>query len=63
MHVLLISPTSSLPTIINQDSHEYAQLAAMGYQPIQIGTKKELERIEEGMMQDFVSDLDLNDIN
>ena len=33
-------------TILNEQSIEFAQLSAMGYQPIQFGTKKELEEIE-----------------
>ena len=63
MHVLLLAPVSQLPTILNEQSTEFAQLSAMGYQPIQYGTKKELELVEIELMQDFVSDLELNEIN
>jgi len=60
MHVLLISPVSQLPTIINEQSTEAAQLFQMGYQPIQYGTKKELELVEIELMEQFVSELELN---
>ena len=63
MHVLLISPTSQMPTILNENSMEFAQLSAMGYQPIQFGTKKELELVEIELMQDFCAELELNTIN
>ncbi len=61
MHVLLISPTSQLPTILNEQSMEAAQLFQMGYTPVQYGTKKELELVEIELMQDFVADLEMND--
>jgi len=60
MHVLLISPSSQLPTILNEQSTEFAQLSAMGYQPLQYGTKKELELVEIELMQNFCAELDLN---
>jgi len=59
-HVLLLSPTSNLPTILNEQSMEAAQLFQMGYQPIQYGTKKELELVEIELMENFVSDLEMN---
>jgi len=59
MYVLLISPVSQLPTIINEQSTEAAQLFQMGYQPIQYGTKKELELVEIELMENFVSDLEM----
>lgn len=62
-HALLISPTSQLPTIVNMDSKEYAQLSFMGYTPIQTGTKKELQFLEEELMLEFVDELELNQIN
>lgn len=63
MHVLLISPVSQLPTIISQDSIEYAQLSFMGYTPIQTGTKKELQEVERELLEGFVQELEMNDIN
>ncbi len=59
MFALLISPVSQLPTIVNQDSREYAELTFMGYEAKSTGTKKKLERLEEEIMQDFVAELDL----
>ena len=63
MHVLLISPTSQLPTICNQNSLVYPELMAAGYQVSHTGTKRQLEALEEELMQDFVCDLELNEIN
>lgn len=63
MHVLFLSPTSQLPTIVNQDSQTYAELSAMGYQPIQYGTKRDLQEVERELMEQFVDDLELNQIN
>lgn len=63
MHVLLISPTSQLPTILNEQSMEAAQLFQMGYTPVQYGTKKELELVEIELMQEFCADLEINSDN
>lgn len=63
MHVLLISPVSQLPTIINENSPDYAQLAFMGYSPIQKGTRKQLEEVEKELLEGFVQELEMNDIN
>lgn len=57
MHVLLISPVSQLPTVVSTQSHVYAELMQSGYQPIQTGTKRELEALEEELMQDFCAEL------
>ena len=62
-HALLISPVSSLPTIVNTQSHVYAELMQAGYQVERFGTKKELTALEEELMESFVSDLELNEIN
>jgi len=62
-HALLVSPVSQLPTVVNTNSLAYAELVQGGYQTIQFGSKKELTLIEEGMMVDFVDELELNTIN
>jgi len=62
-HALLISPVSSLPTIVNTSSLVYAELMQAGYQVERFGTKKELTVIEEELMQSFASELELNEIN
>lgn len=62
-HALLISPVSQLPTIVNSNSKTYAELMQAGYQPIQTGTKKQLEEIEEEMLEQFVDELETNFIN
>lgn len=62
-HVLLVSPTSGLPTVISQNSHAYPELIQSGYQAIQFGTKRELTEIESEMMADYVEELELNQFN
>jgi len=62
-HVLLISPTTQLPTIVSMQSHFYPELMQAGYQVERFGTKKELTTLEEELMESFVSDLELNEIN
>jgi len=60
MHVLLISPTSQLPTICNQNSLTYAELMQAGYQVSQVGTKRELMDIEQEIMENFCLELEIN---
>ncbi len=60
MHALLISPTSQLPTIVNMESAEFAQLSFMGYTPIETGTKRQLQLLEEQLMVEFTESLELN---
>lgn len=60
MHVLLLSPTSQLPTIVSMQSHYYPELMQQGYQHIQTGTKKQLEEIESEMMGDLYAELDIS---
>ena len=57
-HVLLISPVSQLPTIVNTTSHTYPELMQAGYQAIQFGTRKELTEIEIEMMADLINQFD-----
>lgn len=59
-HALFISPVSKLPVIVNEQSSEYANLLFMGYTIEETGTKKQLERIEEQIMENFVSELEMN---
>lgn len=59
-HAILISPSSNLPTIVSENSKDYAELMFMGYTPLQFGTLKELQSIEEEMMQDFAMELDIS---
>jgi len=63
MHVLFLSPSSNLPTIVNQDSATYVELSMMGYTPLKFGTKRELQSLEEELMQDFAMELELNNSN
>ena len=60
MHALLISPTSQLPTIVNMESVEFAQLSFMGYTPIETGTKRQLQLLEEQLMVEFTESLEMN---
>ncbi len=60
-HALLISPVSSLPTIVNTNSSTYAELMQAGYQATNFGTKRELTEIEEQLMQEFAMELEMND--
>lgn len=59
-HALLISPVSQLPTVVNTNSLVYAELIQSGYQTIQTGTKRQLQALEEELMQDFAMELELN---
>ncbi len=64
MHAIMSNPQFNLPVIVNMDSTLFAELSCAGYVPIATGYKKQLETMEEEMMQDFVSDLEMNaDIN
>ena len=63
MHALMTNPNFNLPVIVNMDSREFAELSVAGYVPIQTGYKKQLEEIERDMMEEFCSDLEMNDIN
>ena len=60
LHALLLSPVSQLPTVVSTNSTTYPELMQAGYQFIQYGTRKDLIEIEEEMMVDFVSDLEMN---
>lgn len=63
MHILLLSPTSRLPTIVSMQSHFYPELMQQGYQPIQTGTKRQLQEIEEELLLEFVDELETNPSN
>jgi len=62
-HAIMISPVSQLPTIVSTNSLTYSELMQAGYQVTNYGTKKQMEEIEEELMQDFYSDLELNNSN
>lgn len=62
-HALLISPVSQLPTIVNTNSTVYAELMQAGYQATNFGTKKQLQEIECELMENFVSELEMNQDN
>lgn len=63
MHYLMQHNENSLPVIVNGDSRQYAELAFAGYTPIAQGYRKQLEAIEEEMLQDFAEQLEMNQDN
>ncbi|MES2287357.1 MAG: hypothetical protein V4547_16815 [Bacteroidota bacterium] len=61
-HALLIAPSSQLPTVVNTQSKTYAELVQAGYQPVNFGTKRDMQDIEQEMMADLYSDcLEMNE--
>ena len=62
MYALMLKPPHPLPTIVSMLSTEYVELSMAGYNVIDTGTRKRLEKVEEEMIVDF-ADLDLNENN
>lgn len=62
-HALMINPEHGLPVIVNMDSREFAELSCAGYYPEATGYKKQLEILEESLLSDMYSGLELNEIN
>ena len=58
----MIKEPHPLPTIVSMLSTEYVELSMAGYNVIDTGTRKRLEKVEEEMIVDF-ADLDLNENN
>jgi len=62
-HAILISPVSQLPTIVSTNSLTYVELMQAGYQVTNYGTKKQMQEIELELMEQYCSELELNEIN
>lgn len=60
MYALMIKPPHPLPTIVSMYSNDYVELSMAGYNVIDTGTRKRLEKVEEEMITDF-ADLELNE--
>lgn len=63
MHALMINPEHNLPVIVNMESRDFAELSCAGYIPQATGYKRQLEEIERDMMEEFATDLELNNSN
>lgn len=61
MFALLISPVNSLPTVVNTQSPTFAALQMAGYKVEVEGSKKNIEKKYEQLMEEFDHDLELND--
>jgi hypothetical protein len=53
MHALLIKEEVGIPTIINEDSHDFPTLLLSGYEIVTEGTKKQCEEVEAAMLEEF----------
>lgn len=58
----MIKEPHPLPTIVSMLSTEYVELSMAGYNVIDMGTRKRIEKVAEEMTTDF-ADLDLNENN
>ena len=63
MHYLMQNENHPLPVIVNGDSRDYAELSMAGYVPIAQGYRKQLEELEKDLIDGFVHELELNEIN
>lgn len=58
MYALLTSKESLLPTVINRNSNDYVDLIMSGmYIEEDTGSKKEMQELEETMLQEIYGDI------
>ncbi len=63
MHYLMQHTNQPLPVIVNGESRDFAELSMAGYIPIASGFRRQLEEIERELLEGFVQELEMNDIN
>ena len=60
----LMSLSNNENAIISTQSIDFAELTQAGYVPIEVGTKKRLQKMYEDLCgEETINELDLNEIN
>ncbi len=63
MYALMIAPITNSSVIVSMQSREFAELSVAGYVPIREGTKRDLIKLEDDLMPEYETDLELNQYN